>query len=224
MAPLSACVDSRPRASRAARRRRIPAFAQLLGQRHAAREEDADALLDRQIRIERAIARTHDHVAEIQVIGRHVHREQPLRPAAAVDREFLGQESQQRAARLILDEHDALEAELVGRRERFEQLLDRRIDRAKHRHLQQQRFGAAEHAAAHHVRRDGANHQHDHGGRHDAEPRHIATDHTLRDPAGQPVGELEHPDQRHDADHQRHGDEEAGQEGTAKPLPHARSP
>ena len=46
-----------------------------------------------------ARSRSHDHdVAQIEVIGRHVHRQQRLRAASAVDGELLRQEPEREAA------------------------------------------------------------------------------------------------------------------------------
>ena len=53
--------------------------AQPVRQRHAAGQEDPDAFLDGQVGKTRLLARIDEHVAEIQVIGRHIHRHDRLR-------------------------------------------------------------------------------------------------------------------------------------------------
>ena len=103
-------------------------------ERHAAGQENADPLLHGDVGIRRLLARADEHVAEIQMIGRHVDRDQRLRPLAAVDGELLGQEPEHEAARAVLDQHHPLEAVLVVGREGDDQLLDRRVDGAEHRH------------------------------------------------------------------------------------------
>src|SRR3954467_13499283 len=71
-------------------------------ERHPAREENADALLDGDVGIRRAIARTDDDVPEIEMVGRDVDRDERLRSLCAVDGEFLGQEAEQQSARGVL--------------------------------------------------------------------------------------------------------------------------
>src|SRR5688572_21520605 len=45
-------------------------------ERHAAGEKDANALLDRDVRIRRAVARYDDDVAKVEVVGGDVHRDE----------------------------------------------------------------------------------------------------------------------------------------------------
>src|SRR6188768_1482443 len=87
-------------------------------ERHSASEKDADPLLHRDVGIRHAVARADDDVAEIEMIGRHVDGDHRLGALAAIDREFLGQESEQQSARDVLDDDDPLEAVLVVGRER----------------------------------------------------------------------------------------------------------
>ena len=79
----------------------------------------------------------HHHVAQIQVIGRHVHRHQRFRPAPRSSVNSRVRNPSTRPAPRVLDEHDLLEARFVVGRERRHQLLHRRVDRLEHRHVQQ---------------------------------------------------------------------------------------
>src|SRR5262249_57518812 len=77
--------------------------------RHPAREKNPDSLFDGDVGIRGAIARTDHDVAEIQMVGRHVDRQQHFRPLPAIDGEFAGHKSDLIAPRPILDTDDALE-------------------------------------------------------------------------------------------------------------------
>ena len=122
---------------------------------------------------EALLARADEHVAEIQMIGRHVDRNHRLGALPAIDGEFLRQKAEHESARRLLDQHDALEPVLVVRRERDDQLLDRRVDRAEDRHAQQIALGPLQQPLADDVGRERPDQQHDQRRRQDAETRHV---------------------------------------------------
>src|SRR5688572_21017762 len=71
-------------------------------ERHPAGQEDSDALLHGNVRVERPVARHDEHIAQVQMVGRHVDGDHGFRALAAVDGELLGEESEYEAARPIL--------------------------------------------------------------------------------------------------------------------------
>jgi len=73
-------------------------YADFRGQRHAAGQENADAVLDGNVRKRCAPALAHDDVSQVQVIGRHVDRDELLGSATAIDGELSRQESEREAA------------------------------------------------------------------------------------------------------------------------------
>ena len=66
-------------------------------QRHAAGQENLDAVLDRDVGKRRPVAFDDHDVAQIEVISRHVDRQQRLRAAAAIDGELARLESRARS-------------------------------------------------------------------------------------------------------------------------------
>ena len=112
------------------------------------------------IRKRRALALANHDVAQIQVVGRHVDRQQRLGTAPAIDRELPRQKAEHVPAARILDHHDALEPGLVVRRKGDDELLDRRINRPEHRHAQQPALARCSTPPADHVGRERAD-QHD---------------------------------------------------------------
>ena len=146
----------------------------------------------------------------------------PTVPArAAIERELRGQEPEQQPAARSLDHHDPLEAGLVVGREGGDQLLDRRVDRPEHRHAQQLVSPRCSTRLPMTLVADGADQQ-------DEQPPSISTPRpgtvagpsTGRQRRREAVDETEDPDQRRDADDQRHGDEEPGDETPAQPRMH----
>ena len=99
------------------------------------------------IRERHAFALANHDVAQIQVVGRHIDGQQRFRPAPAVDREFARQKAEQVPAARILDHGDTLEPELVVRRKRHHDLLDRRVNRPEDRHAQEPPLGLLQDAA-----------------------------------------------------------------------------
>src|SRR5581483_6745818 len=99
--------------------------------RHAAGQEDADPLLDGDVGEGGLVALAYHDVAQIQMIGRDVHREHRLGAQSAIDRELAGQKSEEVAPLRILDQDDAFEPRLVLGRERDDELSDRRVNRAE---------------------------------------------------------------------------------------------
>ena len=63
-------------------------------ERHAPRQKQPDALLDRDVRIRGLVARTNQDVAEIEMVGRHIDGHHRFRPLAAIDRELSRQETE----------------------------------------------------------------------------------------------------------------------------------
>ena len=100
---------------------------------------------------------------EIEMVRRHVHRDQRFGALPPIDRELARQEPEHEPLRRVLDQHHPLEAVLVVGGKRDDELLHRRVDAAEERHVQQQPFGALQQPLPHHVGRDRA-HQH-HGER-----------------------------------------------------------
>src|SRR5207249_203919 len=129
--------------------------------RHSAGEEDADALLDRDVRERRLIALANDDVAKVQVIGRHIYREHRFGAAPAIDGELARQESKQKPAFGILHHYHALEPRLVVRRKGDYKLLHRGINRAEKRHTQQPALRPLQHASADDVGRKYAGQEND---------------------------------------------------------------
>ena len=80
------------------------------GQGHPARKEDAQAVFDAQLRKQHPFARVDDDVAQIEVIGGNVHRDEGVEAIRALKRELTGQEPEHVAASLLVHEDDALEA------------------------------------------------------------------------------------------------------------------
>ena len=96
-------------------------------------------------------------------------------------------------------------------------------NRAKHRHAQQNALTSLEKSPADHVGRHRPHQDHARRRRHDAEPGDLTTEQTLDHRRRPAVHEPEDPDERRDADEERHRHEEAGDEAAAKPL-HSQSP
>ena len=159
------------------------------------------------------------------MIRRDVHGDHRFRSLAAVHGEFLRQKAQDEPPGHVLDQHDAFEPVLVVGRERHDQLLDRRVNRAEDRHAQQIAFRRLQQPFADHVGGERAHQQHEQRRRQDAQPRRVG-DTQLRHPleprvvkgSDEAIDEPEDPDECRHADHERHRHEEPGDEAASKPL------
>ncbi len=115
------------------------------------------------------------------------------------------------------DEHDALEAGFVVRRKGGGDLLDRRVNRSKYRHAQQDALASLQEAPADHVRRHSTDHQQSHRRRHEPRSGQMPAQQALDSGVVQAIDDLKDPDERGHADDERHRDEETGDEAASKP-------
>src|SRR6185436_16416828 len=167
--------------------------------------------------------------AQVQVIGRHIDRDQRLGAAAAIDRELLGEKPHHPSAPVIFYHHHAFEAVLVVRRERDDQLLHRRVDGPEPGHHHQPALGARHHPPADHVGRQRAHRQQEHAGhehadghRHHPREGRLAAHYLRGQRRRETINDTEDPRQRRQAHEQRDREEEPRQERAPQPRHHNR--
>src|SRR5688572_4349058 len=155
------------------------------------------------------------------MIRRHVDGYHRLGGAGADHRELLREKTHHPAAVRVLDHHDALEAVLVVGRKGRHELLHRRVDRPEDRDHRQPALRSREQTPADDIGSDGP-HRQDYQQRDEhAQSRQPATKEPCRHWGRETINDTEDPHQRGNADHERHGDEEARQKRPPQPRHHS---
>ena len=182
---------------------------------HAAREENPDAFLDAQIGKHHPLPRVDQDVAEIQVIGRDVHRHQRLARRASRSSVNSRVRNPGRSRGRVLDQHHALEAVLVVGRERRHELLHRRVDGPEHRHEQQPCSARCSSRRPMTLVADRADESTSSAVVSSPARARRARATRAYERRREAIDDAEDPDERRHADDQRDGDEEAGDEAAA---------